>query len=200
MNAAQEQAALLIAQGQLKLTKIAEQTGIALRSLTRLKSESKEFQEAVARFEKVFEAEIRRTGLATVNEQIRHKKMRHGMIRAVFALRSKDKDVREHFGIGAEESRPELGLVCVKWKGKDACTPEYSIDVGSLGELDQLEQDIMILTGDWKQKHEITAPEGIALPPALMVLAPMLTEEQLDALEAALKARAEHPQPEPDPA
>jgi hypothetical protein len=60
------------------------------------------------------------------------------------------------------------GLVCIRYKGKDGDVPEFAINTAMLQGYDEIERDIAIEVGDWKEKREISVPPE---PPSEKVLA-----------------------------
>jgi hypothetical protein len=159
----QEQAALLIAQGRLSQAVIAKRAEISKRTPTYWQKEP-EFRETVARhrdgFRKAAEQqreEISKHGLALKTERIFQKMRRHAQLRKVQGAIAKwfeegaVKPLQNYLdGIGVA-----AGLVCIRYKGKDGDVPEFAINTALLQGYDEIERDIAVEVGDWKEKREI---------------------------------------------
>ena len=201
MTEPQEQAALLIAQGRLSQAVIAKRAEISKRTLTYWQKEP-EFRETVARHRDAFRKaaeqqreEISKLGLALRRERIFQKMRRHAHLREIQLARSKDERILNYLG---QDTGVAAGLICVRYKGKDATQEEFVLDTGMLAEFDELERDIAIEVGDWKEKHEINPPPE---PPSAKVLAlAKLPPEILKALKAQFEIQFQSETPRQEPA
>lgn len=184
----QERAAQMIA-GGAKMPKVSAETGISVRELWRLKKEPA-FIDAIKRHGAELEAEVSREGIANKALRVRKRNMRAKMLERLILHRSQNERVRDYLGIGDPETyAPEAGLIVVRWKGKEADTPEYAIDTPLLAEIRNLERDQAIEVGDWKEKH-ILAGENGELAPHVVLMAEMFTPDQLREMKAKAAALA----------
>lgn len=179
MTEQQNQAALLIAQGKLTLEAIAKQTGAGYRSVKRWNEENPDFQAAVATHKASFQqeaaawrAKMSAEGLAKKEERVFAKMRRHAQLKKV------QRAIANWFAQGGPDNPKSLpqylaeigvaaGLVCIRYKGKEGDVPEFAINTAMLQGYDELEREIAIEVGQYKQQVEhSTAPE----PPSQKVL------------------------------
>jgi hypothetical protein len=183
MTTREEKAASLLAQG-VSLSQVAIHSGLSRRKLYSLRRVS-EFLARVDEFRRMYRARVEEYGISQVTERVRHKIVRHALLRKLIAGRSHDPRIRAYLNIEDGESAPWAGFMTLKLKGTDCDQMEFAIDTAAFDTFEDIEQAIAIELGQWKEKREITTTET-ELPPHLMALAKVLNREQIEAAKQKL--------------
>lgn len=102
-----------------------------------------------------FEEDALKYGLARRANRLREKTERHALLKDIIIARGAEM-------IG-QVAGGETGLLVKDYKGKDAMTPVYKVDVGLLKEMRDLEREIAIELGQWTEKKELTGADGQSL-------------------------------------
>lgn len=184
MTSKQTEAAALVAQGRLTNEKIAKKIGIGERTLDAWKRRP-EFQAAVEKLQAAVQKAAQESLIADKKYRLSVLEDLMRRYQRIIYERSKDPEMK---GIPGGKT----GLVLVKFRpiktvedvpietegadGKPVVTGsarvskvklirEHMADTGLAAEIRALCEHIATETGDWKQKHELTGPNGEPLVP-----------------------------------
>lgn len=152
-----EQAALLIAQDELTDTKIAENLGVARRTLGSWK-ENPEFSERVQSHLNEIRAYIRSHGISIIENRVAALQDRWERMKRVIAERAESPEMQDVPG-------GKTGLLVRQLKkvgaGADAeMVEEFAIDAALLKEMREHEKQAAQELGQWSDKHEHAGPNG----------------------------------------
>jgi predicted DNA-binding protein YlxM (UPF0122 family) len=145
------EAAELYAMRELSNAEIASEVGISESSLYRILRES-EFRERVAKLQEEFAAEVRRHGIAVVENRVKQLQKRWKLMQEVIRARAESDEMQPVPG-----GPTGLLVHTVKGVGRGEdfqLIDLYEVDTGLLNELRQHEKQAAQELGQWSEKQE----------------------------------------------
>lgn len=186
-------AAILVAEDRLTDTEIAQECGVAQRTLERWK-QSEAFQARVSELVAAYRERILREGIADRVKRVKALDDRWRRMQQVIEERATDPQMA-HVPGGTS------GLLCHTIKGVGRgddfqLIDLYAVDDGLLSEMRATEKQAAIEAGQWEEKRDITSG-GKPLPGINLLGLSEISDEELDRRIASAKGRTtETPVPE----
>lgn len=153
-SAAKEKAALLVALDELTNNKIAEEADVTNKTLWQWKQKP-EFQSRVDEHQKAIFERIRRHGLGTADNRVKHMQRRHELLNQITAERSASPEMEDVPG-----GKTGLLVHNVKSVGAGMSAERvdlYEVDAALLKEQRDIERQIAQELGQWTDKRDITS-------------------------------------------
>lgn len=186
-------AARLLAEDELSDAAIAEQVGVAPRTLARWKTDSR-FTARVSSHVEAWKTRIRQQGIAVRERRIKALNDRELLMARVIAERAGHADFKDIPG-------GTTGLLVRSWKvAGDTAYPEFAVDTGLLAELRAHEKQAAQELGQWVEKGEIRGSREAPLVVEHIGAAELVRAERAFLAELGLEpgglgdvARDDHP-------